>query len=223
MISEITENVNLLINVQSERIEYVKPVTYHRGHCNKTEPCDCPVVKEQRSKTLRNPGLLQQLRDYPNWGDTGAEPKAERPSPNKPGSKPNTNPGFLALDEITVETNTFYDRIAREAGRDPTLGLQPIEHVLSALPYQFSQIEADYPHLVRDGLAATRRWVAIAQRTLGLLTSEATFTDTCCGECGGALAVGRDTQRTDVRCTACGNRYRMQDWVRLYEQQGQAS
>lgn len=223
MIAEITENIKLLTTEQVEHVDYVKPVAYHRGHCNKTEPCECPVVREARSKTIRNPGLLQQLKEYPNWGDRGAEPKAERPSPNKPGSRPNTNPGFFALDEISVETTRFYDRIAREAGRDPTLGLLPLEQILHALPYQFMQIEDDYPHLVREGLAATRRWVNLAQRTLGLLTSEVAFSDTCCGECGGALVVGRDTQRTDVRCIACGNRYKMEDWMRLYEQQGQAS
>ncbi|MGW0682898.1 hypothetical protein ACWD2L_05990 [Streptomyces sp. NPDC002754] len=222
MIDEIKENVSLLTTVQIEQVEYVKLVPYHRGHCNKTEPCNCPVVRERRSKTLRNPGLLQQLKDYPSWGDRGAEPKAERPSPNKPVSRPNTNAGFLALDEITVETYMFYDRIAREAGRDPTLGLQAVEHVLTTLPYQFMQIQDDYPRLVEEGLAATRRWITIAQRTLGQLTSEGTFKDTSCGNCGGTLAIGRDTQRTDVRCVDCGLRYRMDDWMGLYEQ-GQAS
>lgn len=218
MIEEIRENVSLLTTVQTERVEYVKPVTHHRGHCNKTEPRDCPVVRENRSKTVRNPGLLQQLKEYQSWGDCGAEPQGERPSPNKPGSRPNTRAGFFTLDAITVEAYMFYDRIAREAGRDPGLGLQPVEQVLTALPYQFQQIQDAYPHLVEEGLTATKRWATMAQRTLGQLTSEAPFQDTSCGECGGALVVGRDVHKTGVRCTSCRLRYKMQDWMDLLQQ-----
>jgi hypothetical protein len=217
MIEEIENNINLLTKGWTERVEYGKPVKYHRGQCNKTEPCECPLVSEKRVKSVPHPGLLEQLRKFQQWGDKGAEPRAERTAPNKPGSRPNADAGFFALDEITVEAYSFYDRIASEAGRDRTLGLQNVDVVLNGLPYQLGQIQGDYPHLVRDALAATRRWVNTAERTLGLKTSEVTFKNTSCGECSGPLVVGRDLHRTDVRCVDCGNRYRMNDWMKLYE------
>lgn len=38
-----------------------------------------------------------------------------------------------------------------------------------------------------------------------------------------ALVVGRDPLKADVRCIACGVRYKMEDWAKLYEQGRAAS
>lgn len=224
-IKKVEADIKLLNQGWRDKVEYMLPVVYHRPHCESTgngNACECPIVNEKRSKHVTSPGLLQQLEEYGKHVDLGAEPKAERGSPGKSKSRPPGDMnGFHTLDEIIAEAYTITDRIMREAGRSAEV--MPIREVLNQLPYQCRQIVDDYPHLVEDIAHATGRWVDKAQRALGIKTTETVFANTVCGDCGGALAVGRDLRRTDVRCVgtpaakACGRRYPMSEWVGLYE------
>jgi len=210
-IKKIEENIDLLIKGWREKVEYYKPVDYG----------DQGIIKEKRVKHVRRPGLIEQLAQYAKHADTGAEPKSERGVPGKQKSRPPANmAGFHLLDEITVEANTLIDRVVREAGRSADIGTLPLRDTLATLPYQCRQIIDSHPPLVDDIAHAVHTWVDRAQRVLGLKTSEAMFADTVC-DCGGALAVGRDVMRTDVRCAgspsapSCGKRYGPADWLRL--------
>lgn len=225
-IARIEENIKQLTTGWQEKIEYDKPVKYHQGGCADGTGCACPVVNEKRSKYIRHKPLLEQLREYARHVDLGAEPQAERGSPNKSGSKPPASmAGFHALDEIHIEAYSLTDRVMRESGRSKTFGVdyKKLAAMLDQLPYQCRQIVTDYPHLVGDILAATGKWVDMAKRVLGFKTSEVMFRDTVCGECGGALLVGRDPNKTDVRCggtpstPSCGTKYPMSQWLELYE------
>lgn len=231
-IKRIEENIRLLTSGWGDRVEYNLPVVYHRAHCEvavtKNGACECPAINEKRSKWVTSPGLLDQLQEYAKHADLGAEPRAERGTPGKAKSRPPTSmAGFFLLDEIIAEAYTLVDRVMREAGR--TAEIMPIRGVLNQLPYQCRQIIDDYPHLVNEIWSATAKWVEKAQRVLGIRTSEGTFADTVCGDCGGALAIGRDLTRTDVRCIgtpaarACGKRYGLRDWMSLYEKGKSAS
>lgn len=211
-IKRMEEDVDLLTKGWREKVEYYKPVDYG----------DQGVIKEKRVKNVWRPALIEQLGEYAKHADTGAEPKAERGVPGKSKSRPPANmAGFHALDEITVEVTNLVDRIVREAGRSPNISTWALRDALNTLPYQCRQIIDSHPALVDDIAHAVHTWVDRAQRTLGLKTSTSMFADTVCEDCSGALTVGRDPMRTEVRCAGtpsappCGRRYTRDDWMRL--------
>jgi hypothetical protein len=188
------------------------------------------VANENRTKTVRQPGLLVQLKEFQQHKDTDRERKAERGAPRvkTAGKPPGDLAGFFTLAEITCEAYTFIDRILTEAVRDRSVAALPIKDTLRGLPYQVSQFADTHPDLAHECAKATRRWLDKARRTLKLVTGDAMFAETVCGNCGvGALAIAADNS-SEVRCVGtpaeppCGETYGMGDWVGLYEQ-GRAS
>lgn len=220
------ENVDLLIAGWQERIQFKVPVAYHRAHCDRdvlSSECDCPVVHEKRTRTLKRAGLIEQLREFQQNKDVNREPKSERNPPRvkKPKLMPELN-GFLVLDEIVCDVFMTCDRIMEEVGRDRTIASQPVEQVLSSMVYQLPHFAESRPDQARLFAQATGKWVAAAKRALNVTVSDAQFGDTVCGNCGGGLAVAWDNN-SDVRCVGtpqeppCGETYPMSEWVALYE------
>ncbi|MFF8831354.1 hypothetical protein [Streptomyces sp. NPDC015131] len=207
-IREIEQNVALLVNGWEERIEYRVKVS---GQL------------EERANTVRMAGLLEQLRKHTGTTQNG---RAERGSPNKPGSRPpGSTTGFMLLDEITAEAGYWTDRVLIERGLDRTWALRPMPDLLLFMRDETRRLEETHPGLVADIAAATRAWVRDARRLLSLDARTVMIAGTVCGECGGGLAVADDAS-TAVRCighpgtAACGVRYERHEWLGLLEAQG---
>lgn len=222
-IEKIRDNCALLTHGWQEKIEYKVPVTYHTTGCEQNVGCTCPVTNEARARTVKHPGLLNQLEEFQQHRDSDRGPRAERGAPHAGGSRPPGElGGFLTLDEIVAEVYTVVDRVLDEGGRDRSYAACSIRDVLNGLAYQMEQIERDRPDLVHDIIRATDRWVAKAKASLRLTVASATLADTVCGNCGGGLVVAWDNS-TDVACAGtpaappCGETYPMSEWLSLYE------
>lgn len=209
MLHEIEHNVSLLRDGWDERVEY-------RVRIN--------GEFEDRANTVRMAGLLAQLKTYADDGDPGPANGAQRGSPNRGGSRPpGAVGGFLLLDEITGEINSWADRLLSETGEDRTLALGSVGEVLAQIVYECQRLEETHPGLVKDVADATRQWVIRARRLLAHDQGQVLFQGSSCGDCGGALAVAREAATaTAVRCVGdgfgggCGMRYERDQWMDLY-------
>lgn len=224
----VSHNVDLLVSGWRERVDYTVPVYYHRKDCTAYENCGCPVVNEKRTRTIRRPGLLEQLREFQANKDVNRDPKAERNPPRvkKPKMMPELN-GFLTLDEITCDIYMTVDRVYEEAGRDRTLASGRIHDVLQGLSYQIGMFAESRPDCARIIAKATDKWVSQAKRVLNITVSDARLGDVVCGNCGGGLTIAWDNN-SDVRCIGtpeeppCGHTYPMSEWMKLYEESKRA-
>lgn len=225
LLDRIEENCNLLISGWDEYVPYKVKEQEHEGVECFGKKCDCPERLKSRSRRVRRPGLLEQLRQYQQHKDADLNPKAARGAPRV--KTPKTHPelaGYLTLDEITCDANARLDRIFEEAGRDRLYFVdRNFNSVISGLPYQVRQFIDARPDLARDVLRLTDKWVRQAKATLKMTVSDAMFSGMVCGNCEvGALAVSWDNS-SDVRCAGtpaeppCGHTYPMSEWVALYE------
>jgi hypothetical protein len=230
ILERLRENCKILAEGYEERVEYRVKVAYHRGECKyhgkSTQPkddCECPVVDEGRTRLIRRPGLLFQLKEFQQHKDVDRNPKAARGAPRvkTPKCHPELN-GFFALDEITGDVYMTVDRALEEAGRDRSWATESVGIVVNNLPGQVAHFVETRPDVARHLARRSARWVETARRALKITVGDAVFEGTVCGNCGGGLATPWDASG-DVRCVGtptdppCGETYPMSEWINLYE------
>lgn len=232
VINRITNNCRLLYAGYDESVEYKVDVSYHVETCKyyqrTTMPrasCECPVVREDRGKTVKRPGLLDQLQEFQQNKDTDRNPQSERQAPRVKKVKYMAElNGFFALDEIMSEINRDVDRWLEEAERDRTWAAQPVKLILMGLPGQvqmFAESRPDLMHVIDKRLAD---WVARSRSALKITVGDAIFESVVCGNCGGGLASPWGNRgESSVVCVGkpdsppCGHSYPMNEWMDLYE------
>lgn len=234
VVASIKENCELLWNGYSEKVEYSVNVAYHNEGCKHFKKsslpkpdCKCPTIAEKRSRVIKRPGYLDQLKDYAANKDTDRNPKAERGAPRvkTAGKPPGDMGGFFALDELMCEIPRTVEDVLEEAGRDPGWALMPAKSILMNLDRQVVYFANDRLDLARRLDSATRRWVATARSVLKVTVSSSIFEGVVCGNCGGGLTAPWDAASGggDVRCAGspdappCGETYPMSEWMSLYK------
>jgi hypothetical protein len=233
ILDRIGANCKLLHDGYHERVEYaVKTCThidtceYHRKSSAPKEDCDCPETLEKRSRQIKRPGYLTQLRDFAKHKDVDRNLKAVRGAPRvkTAGKPPGDMGGLFALDELECEISATVDRILEEAGRDRSWACMPVANILIGLKGQATYMVNDGRD-VRDLERATASWVRKAEAALKITVGQTMFEGMVCGNCSGALAIAADNS-TEVRCIgsladgSCGTTYGPSEWIELLKANG---
>ncbi|MFD8117065.1 hypothetical protein [Streptomyces microflavus] len=216
---EISDLVKQLNRGWREKVHY---------RINITLKNEMGVTTEERAKTVAHPGLLAQLKEFEQNGDNGPRDGAERSAPNKPGSRPPGNMrGFHLLDEISVEVIRFTEDCYLNLSGPAENALCSVDELLDQLQRMAFNYADTQPEMVEEIRVRLRKWVRTCRLALSHDLRETMLADTVCGECGGALAVGKG-EVTDVRCIgtpeapSCGLRYKREDWLALLEAQNES-
>lgn len=230
-ITRIADNCKLLYSGYPERVEYTVDAPYHREHCPfhgkiYMTGCDCPKIREKRTRSVQRPGYLAQLKEFSAHKDTDRNPKAERGAPRVKvaGRPPGDMAGFFTLDELMCDIPSVVDKALEEAGRDRTWAATSVPTILAGLATQTGLFIEARPDVARVIDKAAARWVAVARGALKVGASDGMFEGAVCGNCGGALATPWGNRgESAVSCAGspseppCGQTYPMSEWIKLYE------
>lgn len=227
MLERLKENCTLLGAGWQEPVEYAVPVTYHRAECPRSRvTCECPQVTEKRTRYVKRPGLLEQLKEFQANKDVDRNAKAARGAPRV--KTPKMHPelaGFFVLDEICTDIYMTVDRALEECDRDRAWASMATQHVLAGLTTQVSYFVESRPDVARTVVKATDKWVAQARRALKISVDDSMFESTVCANCGGGLSTRHDHagDLREIVCVGtpsdppCGETYPMSEWLKIYE------